>query len=87
MFVNDGAPVEPDAAGCCVGLVGAGSSGYQPCATPPTTTGMIYVARSDEAWLAFTCERHSVVLTRPRPLSASDVEELTRRLRRDAERA
>ena len=81
MLSDGGAPVQPDAAGCCVGLRGFGSSGYQSCATEPTTCGFLYFAATDQAWLAFTCERHAVVLTQPRPLTADDVLELDRRRR------
>ena len=55
-----GAPVQPDAAGCCVGLVGIASSGYTTCASEPTTSGTLVFTDSGEAWLAFTFDRHDM---------------------------
>ena len=41
MRIHDGTPVEPAAAGCCVGLIGSSRSGYSPCVSEPTTSGVI----------------------------------------------
>jgi len=82
MLMHNGAPVQPDAAGCCVGLVGVSSSGYTTCVSEPTTSGTLTFADTGEVWLAFTCSRHDVVLTQPRPLSAQDIAELDRRIER-----
>lgn len=79
MRINDGTPVEPAAAGCCVGLIGSSRSGYSPCVSEPTTSGVIaFLDSGDVAW-AFSCDRHVGVLTDPRPLTGDDLVELDRR--------
>jgi len=75
----NGSPVDPEAAGCCVGLTGAGPSGYAGCTSEPTTSGHLVWLDTGEMRRAFTCDRHAVVLTQPRPLSAADLAELDRR--------
>jgi hypothetical protein len=79
MQMLDGALVDPDAAGCCAGVGGSGPGGYRPCASAPTTSGLLYDATTDEARHAFTCDRHAVVLRLPRPLTDDDLDELARR--------
>ena len=79
MRIHDGTPVEPGAAGCCVGLTGASRSGYSPSASEPTNSGVItFLDTGDVAW-AFSCDRHIGVLADPRPLTSDDVTELNRR--------
>jgi len=79
MRIHDGAPVEPDAAGCCVGLIGSSRSGYSPCVSEPTNSGVIaFLDTGDVAW-AFSCDRHIGVLSDARPLTSDDVAELDRR--------
>lgn len=85
MLIHNGAPVDPDAAGCCVGLVGVAASGYTTCVSEPTTGGSLYFLDQDRLVVAFTCDRHVVVLTDPRPLSADDVFELNRRIRAEVQ--
>jgi hypothetical protein len=77
----NGAPVEPDADGCCVGLKGAGDT-FALCMTEPTTSGLIAIPESGEFAWSFTCDRHAAVLDSPRPLTSDDVQELNRRRRR-----
>jgi hypothetical protein len=74
----NGAPVDTDAAGCCVGLVGADDT-YAACQTEPTTSGLIPIPETGEFAWVFTCDRHAAVLVSPRPLTPEDVEELRRR--------
>jgi hypothetical protein len=72
--------VEPDAPGCCVGLVGVSRSGYSTCVSEPTTSGLLpFLDTGLVAW-AFTCDRHAAVLTDPRPLTSDDLVELNRRM-------
>jgi hypothetical protein len=79
MRIHDGTPVEPAAAGCCVGLTGSSRSGYSPCASEPTSSGVIaFRDTGDVAW-AFSCDRHIGVLADPRPLTNEDLVELDRR--------
>jgi hypothetical protein len=79
MRIHDGTPVEPGVAGCCVGLTGASRSGYSPCASEPTNSGVItFFDTGDVAW-AFSCDRHIGVLAGPRALTNDDVDELDRR--------
>jgi hypothetical protein len=78
MRLLNGAPVDPDADGCCVGLKGAGDT-YALCMTEPTTSGLIAVPETGQFAWAFSCDRHAVVLKSPRPLTVDDVEELARR--------
>jgi hypothetical protein len=75
--------VEPGAAGCCVGLTGASRSGYSPCASEPTNSGVITTFDTGDLAWAFSCDRHVGVLTDPRPLTSGDVDELDRRLTED----
>jgi hypothetical protein len=75
----NGSPVDPEAAGCCVGLTGAGPSGYASCTSEPTTSGHLVWLDTGEMRQAFTCDRHAVVLTQPRPLSVADLAEMDRR--------
>jgi hypothetical protein len=79
MRLLHGIPVDPDAAGCCVGLIGAGDT-YAACATVPTFSGIITSPETAEVLWAFACERHLSVLGSPRELTAADVAELDRRL-------
>ncbi len=79
--MHNGAPVQPDAAGCCVGMVGVGNSGYATCASEPALSGTLFFEETREEWTSFTCDRHGEVLSDPRPLTAEDVDELERRLR------
>jgi hypothetical protein len=73
--------VEPDAAGCCVGLIGSSRSGYSTCVSDPTTSGIIaFLDTGAVAW-AFSCDRHAGVLTDPRPMTSDDIDELDRRTR------
>ena len=81
MSIHKGSPVQPDAAGCCAGLLGISSSGYQPCASEPTVSGTLSFLDTGETWHAFACERHATVVEQPRPLSAEDIVELNRRIR------
>ena len=79
MRLLNGAPVDPDADGCCVGLTGAGDV-YALCMTPPTTSGLIMIPETGQFAWTFSCDRHAVVLESPRPLNADDVEEMRRRV-------
>jgi hypothetical protein len=80
MRIHEGTPVEPDAAGCCVGLIGSSRSGYSPCVSEPTSSGVIaFRDTGDVAW-AFSCDRHIGVLADPRPLTDDDIAELNRRI-------
>ncbi len=81
MRMHNGSPVQPDAAGCCVGMTGIGASGYASCASEPTTSGHLTFVETGEVLRAFTCDRHDVVLAQPRPLSVDDIDELNRRVR------
>ena len=74
----NGAPVDPDAAGCCVGLIGVGDS-YATCMSEPTTSGTLAFGDSPQLSWAFTCDRHAVILGAPRPLNIDDINELDRR--------
>jgi hypothetical protein len=74
-----GAAVDPEAAGCCVGLTGVGPGGYTTCMSEPTTSGNLVWLDTGEVRPAFTCDRHAVILTQPRPLSRANVDELDRR--------
>ena len=76
----NGAPVEPDADGCCVGLKGAGDT-FALCMTEPTTSGIIAIPENGEFAWSFTCDRHAAVLDSPRPLTSDDVHEINRRRR------
>lgn len=60
-------------------MVGVGSSGYAICASEVTTGGNLTFSDPDEVLRAFTCDRHYVVLTDPRPLTDADIDELNRR--------
>jgi hypothetical protein len=82
MRIFNGTPVDPDADGCCVGLIGAGDT-YAPCATAPTFSGIVASPDTAEVLWAFACDRHAGVLGSPRELTADDVEELDRRHRRE----
>jgi hypothetical protein len=75
----NGAPVDPEAAGCCVGLTGVGRGGYATCMSEPTSGGHLVWPDTGETRLAYTCDRHVVVLTQPRPLMAADLDEMDRR--------
>ncbi len=79
MRIHEGVPVQPDAAGCCVGLGGGTSWGYQPCASEVSTAGAIIFPDSDVLHIAYSCDRHAEVLAAPRPLTAADIAELDRR--------
>jgi hypothetical protein len=72
--------VEPEAAGCCVGLIGTGRSGYSPCVSEPTSSGLIAFRDTGKVAWAFACDRHAGVLADPRPLTADDIAELDRRV-------
>ena len=76
----NGAAVDPDAAGCCVGLTGVGPGGFATCQSEPTTAGHLVWLDTGEVRPAYTCERHAVILTQPRPLSVADLDEMDRRL-------
>ncbi len=76
----NGAPVDPDVAGCCVGLIGVGET-YAPCATAPTTSGTLTFLDTAEVLWAFACDRHAGILGAPRELTDDDITELDRRLR------
>jgi hypothetical protein len=65
MRVLNGAAVEPDADGCCVGLKGAGDT-FALCMTEPTTSGLIVIPETGEFAWSFTCDRHTAVLDSPR---------------------
>ncbi len=78
MRLLNGAPVEPDADGCCVGLTGAGTT-YAACVSEPTTSGIIAIPETGEFAWVFTCDRHAVVADSPRPLTVDDVQEINRR--------
>ncbi len=78
MRMHNGAPVEPDAAGCCVGLTGVGEQ-YAPCVSDVTTAGTLTFVETAEVRLAYSCDRHAVVLEAPRPLTIADMQELDRR--------
>jgi hypothetical protein len=78
MRLLNGAPVEPDAAGCCVGLRGAGGT-YPLCMTEPTTSGIIAIPDTGQFAWAFTCDRHAAVVNSARPLTVDDMQELRRR--------
>ncbi|HEX3259739.1 MAG TPA: hypothetical protein VHS35_14550 [Pseudonocardia sp.] len=80
MRLLNGAPVEPEADGCCVGLRGAGDT-FALCMTEPTTSGLIAIPETGEFAWSFTCDRHSAVLDSARPLTADDVQEINRRRR------
>lgn len=78
MRLLNGAPVDTDAAGCCVGLTGMGST-YAACMSEPTTSGIIPLPEvSEYAWV-FTCDRHALVVQSPRPLNVDDIDEMQRR--------
>ncbi len=62
-------------------MIGISDSGYQTCASEPTTSGVLVFAETVEECWVFTCDRHDVVLSRPRPLTRDDVDELNRRIR------
>jgi hypothetical protein len=80
MRIHNGTPVEPDAPGCCVGLVGSSRSGYSPCVSEPTTSGVLaFLDTGVVAW-AFACDRHVGVLGDPRPMTTDDLVELNRRM-------
>jgi hypothetical protein len=79
MRLLHGIPVDPDAAGCCVGLIGVADT-YAACATAPTFSGIITSPETAEVLWAFSCDRHLSVLGSPRELTADDVAELDRRL-------
>ena len=74
----NGAPIDTDAAGCCVGLTGAGDS-YATCVTEPTTSGLVHIPETGEFAWVFTCDRHAGVVVSPRPLTVDDVQEMRRR--------
>jgi len=80
MRLLNGAPVEPEADGCCVGLKGAGDT-FALCMTEPTTSGLIAIPETGEFACSFTCDRHTAVLDSARPLTADDVQEINRRRR------
>jgi hypothetical protein len=80
MRIHEGTPVEPEAAGCCVGLIGYGRSGYSSCVSEPTSSGLIVSSDTGDVAWAFACDRHVGVLTDPRPLTDDDVAELNRRI-------
>jgi hypothetical protein len=75
----NGAPVDTDAPGCCVGLTGAGDT-YATCMTEPTTSGLVQIPETGEFAWVFTCDRHAGVVVSPRPLTVDDVQEMRRRL-------
>ena len=72
---------QPDADGCCVGLVGAGDT-FALCMTEPTTSGLVAIPATGEFAWSFTCNRHVAVLDSPRALTVDDVQEINRRRRR-----
>ena len=74
MRLLHGIPTDPDAAGCCVGLIGVGDT-YVPCVTAPTFSGIITSPETAEVLWAFACDRHLSVLGSPRELTADDVAE------------
>ena len=78
MRLLNGAPVDPDAGGCCVGLTSAGTT-YALCMSEPSTSGIIAIPEKGEYAWAFTCDRHAVVVDSPRPLTVDDVQEINRR--------
>jgi hypothetical protein len=80
MRIHNGTPVEPEAPGCCVGLTGSSRSGYSPCASEPTTSGLIPFRDTGVVAWAFSCDRHVGVLADPRPITSDDVMELNRRM-------
>jgi hypothetical protein len=81
MRLLNGAVVEPDADGRCVGLKGAGDT-FALCMTEPTTSGLIVIPETGEFAWSFTCDRHAAVLDSSRALTADDVQEINRRRRR-----
>ena len=68
MRLLNGAPVEPEADGCCVGLKGAGDT-FALCMTEPTTSGLIAIPETGEFAWSFTCDPHTAVLDSARPLT------------------
>jgi len=64
MRLLNGAAVEPDADGCCVGLKGAGDT-FALCMTEPTTSGLIATPETGEFAWSFTCDRHTGVAPTP----------------------
>jgi hypothetical protein len=74
----NGAPVDTDAAGCCVGLTGAGDT-YATCMTEPTTSGLVQIPETGEFAWVFACDRHAGVVVSPRPLTVDDLQEMRRR--------
>jgi hypothetical protein len=73
-----GAPVDTDAAGCCVGLRGVGAT-YATCMSEPSTSGILPIPETGEYVWVFTCDRHAVILDSPRELTVDDVDEINRR--------
>ena len=77
MRIINGTPVEPEVAGCCVGLPSL--NGYSSCRTEPTLSGIIVSSDTGNVAWAFACDRHIGVLADPRPMTSDDLVELNRR--------
>jgi hypothetical protein len=74
----NGAPIDIEAAGCCVGLLNMRGS-YAHCQSEPTVSGIVPIPETGEFAWVFTCDRHAVLVNSPRALTEDDIDELNRR--------
>lgn len=74
----NGAPIDIEAAGCCVGLLNMGGS-YAACQSEPTISGIVPLPETGEFVWVFTCDRHTVNVESPRAMTQDDNDELNRR--------
>jgi hypothetical protein len=74
----NGAPIDIEAAGCCVGLLNMRGS-YAACQSEPTISGIVPLPETGEFVWVFTCDRHAVNVESPRAMTQDDHDELNRR--------